>query len=826
MKTTSQNIKDLIKTVRKELAGFSFKLYLYEYTSDRYQAISEDGNRIEGVNNFSTNSPLVAKLLQLNHDRVGEYIGDNFYIPLMAQNRLFGWLEIILSDISRDDFESMLKGLTPEIREDKLSIIQNMVNEDLSRKNQELNILSRIAQGINITIHFNDMLELIYAQTTQVIPADCFRIMLFNETENIYYYPFFLDDDERLSMVENKPIKDIETPEQKIIQTRKSILTNTFEQLGFSQATKMRTKELVSFIGVPLNSGADTIGCLSLGSNKKGIGYNNRQKDYLQAIADQTASAIMRSRLLEQTEKRAVQLAKLNEASKKLNSTLEVEPLLDTILVSAIELSGSDGGNLLLVDEDTDKLNIRKSIGVQKNSSAKMSVPIEANKRLIGVFEFFNETTSLSLQEDDKQMLSAFASQAATAIENARLYTLTDQNLTRKIEELSIMQQIDLELNANIDLDHALSITLEWALRYTGYQSGMIGLWDGEKVTNWQTKNPDIIFEDQLLNLHQWVQDLARNGTYFSHTKNQMIKHWYLNQKANEQVTVLIKRDSGLLGLMVLEGSGIGKDGGEINSFLTRLSDHATIAITNGLLFHQISEANLAKSEFVSFVAHELKNPMTSIKGYSELMAAGAVGPLTEGQSGFLQTIRTNVERMRTIVEDLNDITKIEAGRLRLEIHQILLNEVIDAVVNSTKKQVSEKKQTIEVVTSVKAPIYLLADKTRTEQILINLVSNANKYTPEGGSIILSIDPDFTNKIAKISVRDNGIGISEEDRPKIFTKFFRSEDDRARKSTGAGLGLNITKNLVEMQGGSITFESVYDQGTVFSLTLPLAENIA
>jgi signal transduction histidine kinase len=263
--------------------------------------------------------------------------------------------------------------------------------------------------------------------------------------------------------------------------------------------------------------------------------------------------------------------------------------------------------------------------------------------------------------------------------------------------------------------------------------------------------------------------------------------------------------------------------------FLTRLSDHAAIAIANAQLYAEVQAASVAKSEFVSLVAHELKNPMTSIKGYTELLAVGAVGPINENQSNFLHTIRSNVERMSTLVSDLNDNSKIEAGRLRIEFKATDIEDVVDEAIKSTRRQMDDKKQAA-VVSIPKSLPRVWADRTRIAQILINLVSNANKYTPEGGQMIIGAeqasnqwDPEGAADVVHIWVKDTGIGISLEDQKKIFNKFFRSDDSKAREAPGTGLGLNITKSLVEMMGGKIWFESEYRQGTTFHFTVPVAQ---
>jgi len=231
--------------------------------------------------------------------------------------------------------------------------------------------------------------------------------------------------------------------------------------------------------------------------------------------------------------------------------------------------------------------------------------------------------------------------------------------------------------------------------------------------------------------------------------------------------------------------------------------------------------ANKSKTEFVSVVSHELKLPMTSIKGYSDLMLSGATGDLNENQTNFLTTIRNNVNRMATLVSDLADISRIESGNIRIEPRSVPVWDVADEVVNLTRTQIEQKKQTVKLEMPEGLP-KALCDRNRLSQILTNLVSNANKYTPEGG--IIQVEATQANSMIQIKVQDNGLGMTPEDQEKLFSKFFRSTDEKIRESPGTGLGLSITKNLIELQGGKIWFESEYRKGTTFYFTLPIAQN--
>lgn len=239
--------------------------------------------------------------------------------------------------------------------------------------------------------------------------------------------------------------------------------------------------------------------------------------------------------------------------------------------------------------------------------------------------------------------------------------------------------------------------------------------------------------------------------------------------------------------------------------------------------------ANLAKSEFVSLVSHELKVPMTSIRGYNQLMADGMVGEVNEQQADFLARVELNVQRMMTLVSDLTDISRIETGQLNLDYDVVELDDVVEEVVTSSQANIEAKEQSISVILPQDLPT-VWGDKNRLTQVMTNLVSNANKYTPDGGDISINakmleartsqgaLDKDCV----LVSVKDTGIGIHPDDFPKMFQKFFRSDDEKTRQAQGTGLGLTITKNLVELQGGSIWFESEFRKGTTFFFTIPTA----
>ncbi|MBN1659302.1 MAG: response regulator, partial [Anaerolineae bacterium] len=214
---------------------------------------------------------------------------------------------------------------------------------------------------------------------------------------------------------------------------------------------------------------------------------------------------------------------------------------------------------------------------------------------------------------------------------------------------------------------------------------------------------------------------------------------------------------------------------------------------------------------------HELRTPLTSIQGYLDLVLMGASGAINKQQASFLQIAKGNAERLHSMVTDLLDISRIESGKVDLDVQVISLEPIVKQVVTTLQKQFEDRRLSIVVDLPPDLPEFF-GDPARIGQILTNLLSNAYKYTHEGGATIRARVAD---QALRVDVIDTGLGISAEDQQKLFNRFFRAQDNRIRQQTGTGLGLNITKSLVEMHGGEILVKSEQGKGSTFSFTLPL-----
>jgi len=231
-------------------------------------------------------------------------------------------------------------------------------------------------------------------------------------------------------------------------------------------------------------------------------------------------------------------------------------------------------------------------------------------------------------------------------------------------------------------------------------------------------------------------------------------------------------------------------------------------------------EADRAKAEFVSMVSHELRTPMTSIKGYTDLLLMEAAGELADNQQKFLSVIKGNAERLKMLVDDLLDISRIESGRMKISLEEMRVEEVIERAIKVMKARAEEEGVSLwSDVTAALPPVH--GDPDRVNQVLTNLLENACRYTSPGGEIVVSAG--VRGEQVFISVRDTGIGIALEDQEKIFDRFFRADDTVVREAPGTGLGLSIVKALVEAQGGGVAVESELGEGSVFTFTLPIVE---
>lgn len=562
-------------------------------------------------------------------------------------------------------------------------------------------------------------------------------------------------------------------------------------------------------------------------------------------------------------------LAALYDVSSQLGTSLDLSEVLNQVMDAIIQLTGAERGFLMLYDEVTgdlrteaarnvdqetiegesmqisrtvlqraaatgqniltnnaqedDRFSAQESvIGFQLRSI--MCVPLRARSRVMGAVYVDNRLFSGVFNHDDLELLATFANQAAIAIDNARLFTQTDQALARRVQELSVFQRIDQQLNQSLDLNAVLSSALAWAMRLTSADSGSIGLIEETeeegRVLHLLVHTGAAADERQQVPLTQPVlaRVLAEKRSIFS--QNTTAAQAIDGRPAAVQLAAPISREGAITGLITLQSQTPGAITAEDQAFVARLADRAAVALENARLYEEIAAANTSKSEFISIVTHELRLPMTSIKGYTDLLLSGMTGELNEQQKQFMAVIKRNLGRMSVLISDLSDINRIESGRMQFQFGEFDIRNVVEDVVDSMQEQIASREQSLMVLVAPEVTA-VYADASRINQVIANLLSNAHKYTPNGGS--LQIQVTQANGWAQVAIIDAGIGISPENQAKLFTQFFRAEDEEVREQAGWGLGLSIVKKIVEAQGGEIWFKSSLGEGSTFAFTVPSAK---
>ena len=826
-----------------------------------------------------------------------ETIGATLYVPLSGRDRINGWLALSHKQNDQPYSTDDLNFLSALANQTALALERAIVFDDLQRRNKELDALSRISQAVNFTLAADDVLELIYTQTSKVLDTRNFYIAMIDEKRGMMRFAFYIEGTERLYPDDEWPIETGLMGD--IMRRGQPIVTDDYVAECERRGLKAGGRPGKAWMGVPLSGGDHPLGLMAVSDFRPEVTYTQEQLQIFAAIADQAASVLYKTRLYRQTEERARQLAVLNEVGSSITSTLDLRTVLETIVAKAIELLEAEAGSLLLVDDQHNELVFEVTFGpaaedlrgqrlpfgkgivgavaqtrqpqivneaqtdvrwlrdVDRTTAFStrsiVAVPMINKNRVIGVLELINKREADRFTEDDQQLLTAFATNAAVAVDNARLFTMTDQALASRLDELSMLQEIDRQLNTSLDIKRVLDLTLDWGLRMTNATAGSVGLVNREQNTIDLIAAREYTYQPASLPLDRGLAGaVAKSGQPILVNEVSQDARYVAGSAATlSQMSVPIKRESDVIGVMNLECNKLNAFGILQLDTANRLADHAATAVINAQLYQEVRRANDAKSEFVSIVSHELKTPMTSMKGYTDLLVKGMAGPVTDMQAQFLNVVRANVERMSTLVNDLLEVSRIETGRLKLDSKPIELDIVLDDTLRTTRAQIEERQQTLELnIPAGLPPVF--ADKSRVIQVLTNLISNAYKYTPNGGHITIEVtresaaqpphtlsgkvpatrpDANFEPNLAGYvwcAVKDSGVGINAEDQAKLFQKFFRSGDQAVRDQPGTGLGLAITKSLIELQKGAIWVDSngVPGEGSTFAFSIPIAAESA
>lgn len=427
--------------------------------------------------------------------------------------------------------------------------------------------------------------------------------------------------------------------------------------------------------------------------------------------------------------------------------------------------------------------------------------------------------TGGKLTDEAAALLNAFAPHAAACLDTARRFARLNRQLALHENERAVLNLIENRLAEGLDVNQVLALTVEWAVRHTQARSGWIGLVHPEG----HPRTVDVLARQGASGTRPLAQPEVRTDDDPVVRAGLEAEHSLAIAPASSvspaRIVAPLRYAGQLRALLVIERPTHAFSQASV-SFLDRLTAVATLALETAQQRAAVRRAQAARADFVRTVTHEIRLPMTSIRGYADLLLANAAGPLTDQQRGFLSTISNNVARMAALVTDLSDIARIDSGRIKIDLHAVDVAAVIASTLSSLSKLSAPKRISVQVEAPVDLPS-ARCDPQRLAQVLIHLIGNAIRYSPEDSLVVVKVTALSTPSRLEITISDTGIGIAAEDQARLFTAFFRSDDPRVRQEPGWGLGLHLSNRLLEVLGGTLAVSSQLEQGTTATFTLPI-----
>ncbi len=437
-------------------------------------------------------------------------------------------------------------------------------------------------------------------------------------------------------------------------------------------------------------------------------------------------------------------------------------------------------------------------------------------------------------------LLQTFADQAVIAIENVRLFKELEartQDLTRSVGELRALSEVGQAISSTLNLDTVLATIVSRAVELSGTDAGTI--WEYEPTREQFHLKAARNLEDDIAGVLRatplrrgegtvgrladtrapiQVTDISEVTAYRGRLEV-IVRSGY-----RAILSLPLLREGQLIGALTVNAKTPREFPSSVVDLLTTFATQSALAIQNARLFREIADksrqlevASQHKSEFLANMSHELRTPLNAIIGFSEVLGERMFGELNEKQEEYLKDIHASGQHLLSLINDILDLSKIEAGRMELELTEFHLPTAIDNALTLIRERAGRRgialHQTLDPHLG-----QIRGDERKIKQVLLNLLSNALKFTPEGGRV--DVRASIADGMAEISVRDTGVGIAPEDQEAVFEEF-RQVGTAARKVEGTGLGLTLCRKFVELHDGKIWVKSEVGVGSTFTFTIPV-----
>jgi GAF domain-containing protein/nitrogen-specific signal transduction histidine kinase len=798
-------------------------------------------------------------------------VRERMLVPLIVREQVIGVLQIDLRSPLRTFTHRDIR-MAQSLGAQAASAIENarLSTETAAQVEQSL-IINDISFAISSTMDVADIVNIIREQVTGLTDAREIILALYDSATEQISFPMVVRDNLDM-LVGSRPLGKDEI--SFVIRNRRPLslggVNPSAAEVRRNLGIITDDEESARFLGIPLLAGDDVFGALAIRDRDQRRPYGLNEQRILSAIATQLAATLQNARLFARIRSFANELnqrveertRELQEERDRLETLYEITSELartldaDRIYIRSLEMSAraanADAGFVVLYEQPTDQLYTRAALidgerqlvrtsgggmtdmleekhiprapaerfalwlmqherstvvadlhsadfwdrtqpGAEEWRSA-LGVVLELSDEPIGVIVLFARQPG-RFSVPQLRLVLAAANQIASTVNNAELYALIREQNDR-MSALLRAEQEEAQKNSAILEGIADGVLLADA-------DGVIVLFNRAAATildiprEYALGRSLTALGDQYASAYRWVSRLTG---------------WSSDpRRSTNELTI----DRLEIGARVVS----------VRAAAVSIGGHPLGTVS---VFRDVTrdvEVDRMKSEFISNVSHELRTPMTSIGGYAELLLSGSAGATTDTQRRFLSTIKTNADRLASLVDDLLNISRIDTGRDRLNLQNVDVPEVMALCIETISTRAQNQEKQISLAEEIMPGLPLIrADRLKLMQIVSNILDNAYKYTPTGGAIRVMAEARMEGGRSHvlITIADNGIGIPPEFHDRIFDRFQRYDDNAlVMDVAGTGLGLSIVKALVEMHEGDVWFESAVGAGTTFYVSLPV-----
>lgn len=669
----------------------------------------------------------------------------------------------------------------------------------------------------------NSFLQSLHGVLQTIMPAQNMYVALFDEQVDLISFPFFTDEHFHGLMPPRNPGKDLFTY---VLRTKKPLLATpeVIKRLKGTGEVVNETSSPLYWLGVPLRSGAQMVGVISVQTYSEDSKISERDRDTLSFIANQVAVAIERKQ--SELELRAL-FSSMNDVIVVYNKEgryLRIAPTNPDRLFRPSDILLGKTIIEALPPETHEPFMNAISTALNTGQTVKLEYPLELENNTY----WFDASVS-KLNEDQVFWI-------ARDVTERRKF---EDTLQRKNEYLAISSEIGRLVTSTLDLDVLFSRTVQLIRERFGFYYASIFITE-EAGFNAVLRSATGKAGEEMLSRGHSLQIGSRSivGTVTSNGNPLVVNNTTtdpihrpnpLLPETRSEAAIPLRIGTRIIGALDIQSTEIDAFKEDDINVLLILADQVAVAIDNARSYElaqqaitEMRELDQLKSQFLANMSHELRTPLNSIIGFSRVILKGIDGPITELQDQDLNAIYNSGQHLLRLINDILDLSKIDAGKMELAFDNVNIPELIQNVIPTIGGLIKDKS--VRIIQDIPAEIpSVRADAVRIRQVMINLLSNAAKFTEEG---LITISANVQIGVTRepeiiVRVTDTGPGIALDDQKKLFQPFSQVDSSPTRKTGGTGLGLSISRRLVELHGGKIGVFSEPNKGSTFFFTLPL-----